>query len=102
MMTDEVTRLRMELAEMTAERDALAAELAGDIPAATAWLQGKVTRQRRALDLMNRRAAAHRFALRLYAQARAPLTAAEWAAARQQVTDGQLAERIGEKVPAVV
>lgn len=44
-MTTAITDVRAELIELTAERDALRAQLAGDLPAATRWLQRKVWRQ---------------------------------------------------------
>jgi hypothetical protein len=98
-MTDDTIALRRALAEMTAERDALAAQLAGDIPAATYWLQAKVTRQRAQLDILNRALLSRRFALRLLNQVREPLTAREWADARAAAGE-PLRKRIEEKVPA--
>lgn len=92
--------LRAELAELRAERDALRAQLEGDLPSATAWLQVKVWRQRRALDVANQALARQRFALALLGRIREPVTMAEWRAARDALTDEQYRERIGDKVPA--
>ena len=44
-MITTATDARAELVEVTAERDALRAQLAGDLPAATRWLQRKVWRR---------------------------------------------------------
>jgi hypothetical protein len=99
--TDQVAALRRQVAEVTAERDALAAQLAGDLPAATAWLQAKVWRQRAVLDGLNRRIVTQRFALRLYQAVRVPVTAGEWAQARAALRDEQFRGRITETVPAV-
>ena len=63
-MTTVATDMRAELVELTAERDALRAQLAGDLPAATRWLQRKVWRQAAELDRLNRRVASQRFVLR--------------------------------------
>ena len=58
--------LRAELVEVTAERDALRAQLDGDLPSATRWLQRKVWRQASALDALNRRVTGQRFVLRTW------------------------------------
>ncbi len=58
------TDLRAQLVELTAERDALKAQLAGDLPRATRWLQRKVWRQAAALDRLNQRVVNQRFVLR--------------------------------------
>jgi hypothetical protein len=92
--------LRAELAETRAERDALRAQLEGNLPSATAWLQAKVWRQRSALDLANQALARHRFALALLGRIREPVTAAEWLAARDALASEQYRDRIGGKVPA--
>ena len=56
--------LQAELVELRAERDALEAQLAGDLPKATRWLQRKVWRQAAALTLLNQRVVNQRFVLR--------------------------------------
>lgn len=93
-MTSATTDLRSELVELTAERDALRAQLAGDLPSATRWLQRKVWRQAAELDRLNRRVASQRFVLRTLAQLERTLTADEYRAARDAVTDPRLRDRI--------
>ncbi|RAY13349.1 hypothetical protein DPM19_19940 [Actinomadura craniellae] len=92
----DVTALRSELVELRAERDALRAQLTGDLPAATRWLQRKVWRQAAALDALNRRVAAQRFVLRTLDGLGRSLTAAEHRTARARVANPQLRERIGD------
>jgi hypothetical protein len=93
-MTTAATDLRLELVELTAERDALRAQLAGDLPAATRWLQRKVWRQATELDRLNRRVTSQRFVLRTLAELGRTLTADEYRTARDAVTDPQLQDRI--------
>jgi hypothetical protein len=83
-----------ELAEVTAERDALRAQLAGDLPAATRWLQRKVWRQAAALDALNRRVVSQRLVLRTLDRLGRSLTAEEFRAARNAVADPRLRDRI--------
>jgi hypothetical protein len=83
-----------ELAEVTAERDALRAQLAGDLPAATRWLQSKVWRQAAALDTLNRRVVSQRLVLRTLDRLGRSLTAEEFRAARDAVADPRLRDRI--------
>jgi hypothetical protein len=90
------TNLRSELVELTAERDALRAQLDGDLPAATRWLQRKVWRQAAALDALNRRVVTQRFVLRTLDELGRSLTAAEYRAARARVTNAQLQGRIDD------
>jgi len=93
-MTTATTDLRQELIELTAERDALRAQLEGDLPAATRWLQRKVWRQATELDRLNRRVTSQRFVLRTLAGLGRTLTADEYRTARDAVTDPQLRNRI--------
>jgi hypothetical protein len=86
--------VRAELVEVTAERDAFRAQLDGDLPAATRWLQRKVWRQAVALDALNRRVVSQRFVLRTLADLGRSLTAAEYRAARDSVADPMLRARI--------
>jgi hypothetical protein len=86
--------LRDQLVELTAERDALRAQLDGDLPAATRWLQRKVWRQAAALDALNRRVVAQRFVLRTLDELGRSLTAAEYLAARERVASPQLRARL--------
>jgi hypothetical protein len=93
-MTTATTDLRQELVELTAERDALRAQLEGDLPAATRWLQRKVWRQATELDRLNRRVTSQRLVLRTLAELGRTLTADEYRTARGAVTDPQLRNRI--------
>jgi hypothetical protein len=96
----ESSSLRAELVEVVAERDALRAQLDGDLPSATRWLQRKVWRQAAALDALNRRVVSQRFVLRTLDELGRSLTAAEYRAARDQVTDPQLRGRIEDPAAA--
>jgi hypothetical protein len=93
-MTTTSTDARAELVELTAERDALRAQLAGDLPAATRWLQRKVWRQAAELDRLNRRVAGQRFVLRTLDELGRSLTAEEYRSARNAVSNVQLRDRI--------
>jgi hypothetical protein len=88
--------LRHELLELAAERDALRAQLEGDLPTATRWLQRKVWRQARELDRLNRRVTSQRFVLRTLDGLGRSLTADEFRAARDAISDAQLLDRIKE------
>jgi hypothetical protein len=87
---------RARLVELAAERDALRAQLDGDLPAATRWLQRKVWRQAAALDALNRRVVTQRFVLRSLDELGRSLTAAEYRAARARVADVPLRDRIDD------
>jgi hypothetical protein len=91
-----MTDVHARLGEVTAERDALRAQLEGDLPAATKWLQRKVWRQATALDGLNRRVVTQRFVLRTLDGLGRSLTAAEYRAARDAVANPQLRDRIDE------
>jgi hypothetical protein len=93
-MTTTPVDLREQLVELTAERDALRAQLEGDLPRATRWLQRKVWRQAAALDRLNRRVVTQRFVLRTLDGLGRSLSAAEYTAARGAVADDALRERI--------
>ena len=88
--------LRAQLVELAAERDALRAQLEGDLPTATRWLQRKVWRQARALDALNRRVVAQRFVLRTLDGLGRSLSAAEFASAKAAIADARLRDRIGD------
>lgn len=88
--------LRGQLVELTAERDAWRAQLDGDLPAATRWLQRKVWRQAAALDALNRRVVSQRFVLRTLDELGRSLTAAEYLAARAGTADPRLRDRISD------
>ena len=74
--------LRARVVELAAERDALRAQLDGDLPAATRWLQRKVWRQAAALDTLNRRVTSQRFVLRTLDGLGRTLSAEEYRKAR--------------------
>jgi hypothetical protein len=93
-MTTATTDMRTELVELAAERDALRAQLDGDLPAATRWLQRKVWRQAAELDRLNRRVASQRFVLRTLDELGRSLTAEEYRTARNLVSNVQLRDRI--------
>ncbi len=93
-MTTATTDMRAQLVELTAECDALRAQLAGDLPAATRWLQRKVWRQAAELDRLNRRVTSQRFVLRTLDELGRSLTAREYQAARDAVTSAALRDRI--------
>jgi hypothetical protein len=88
--------LRSQLVELTAERDALRAQLDGDLPAATRWLQRKVWRQAATLDLLKRRVVTQRFILRTLDELGRSLSTEEYRTARAQVADAQLRDRIDD------
>jgi len=91
---EQVTALELKLAEMTRDRDILAVQLEGNIPSATFWLQGKVTRQRAALDALHTTVVSQRFVLRTLGQLGRSLSAEEYRAARDAVANEQLRGRI--------
>lgn len=92
--------LRAQVVELAAERDALRAQLEGDLPRATRWLQRKVWRQAAALDALNRRIVTQRFVLRTLDELGRSLTAEEYLTARARITNGQLRDWIAERNPA--
>jgi hypothetical protein len=94
MTTSTSADLRAQLVELAAERDALRAQLEGDLPAATRWLQRKVWRQAAALDALNRRVVSQRFVLRTLDELGRSLTVEEYRTARDQIADEQLRDRI--------
>jgi hypothetical protein len=88
--------LRAKLVELIAERDALRAQLEGDLPTATRWLQRKVWRQAAALDVLNRRVVTQRFVLRTLDKLGRSMTAEEYRTARAGIADVQLRDRIDD------
>jgi hypothetical protein len=91
-MTDQWDRI----VELGAERDALRAQLEGDLPSATRWLQRKVWRQAVALDALNRRVVAQRFVLRTLDELGRSLTAGEFVSAKERIADAQVRDRVGD------
>ena len=88
------TDLRLRILELVEERDALRAQLEGDLPKATRWLQRKVWRQAEALDTLNRRVVSQRFVLRTLDGLGRSLTPDEFRAAAAAIADEQLRDRI--------
>jgi hypothetical protein len=93
---DPAADLRSQVVELAAERDALRAQLDGDLPAATRWLQRKVWRQAAALDALNRRVVTQRFVLRTLDGLGRSLTAAEYRAARAAIANVELRDRVDD------
>src|SRR5688500_2801744 len=91
---DRIAELYVKLGALAEERDALRAQLDGDLPAATRRLQRKVWRQAAALDTLNRRVVTQRFVLRTLDGLGRSLTADEYRAARADLADDQLRDRI--------
>jgi hypothetical protein len=92
----QLSDLRAQLVELAAERDALRAQLEGDLPKATRWLQRKVWRQAAALDVLNRRVVTQRFVLRTLDGLGRSLTAEEYRAARARIANVPLRDRIDD------
>lgn len=92
--------LRREIFALKAENDALRAQLEGDLPRATAWLQNKIWRQQRALDVLNRRVTSQRVALRTIEELGRGLTKEEYDAARERLHP-QTKERVLEHASLV-
>lgn len=88
--------LRTRVLELEGEVSALSAEVAGDLPRATAWLQTKVWRQRIALDVLNHKNATLRFRLRTTEHLGRGLTRDEYLKARAEIGNEQLRSRIDE------
>jgi hypothetical protein len=87
--------MRTELAELRAERDALLEQIAGDPELSLYFYQRKATRQRRALDALNRKVVSQRFVLRTLESLGRSLTAEEYRQARDNEPE-QLRDRIEE------
>ena len=94
MTTTPEADLRSRLVEAVAERDALRAQIDGDLPTATRWLQRKVWRQAAALDALNRRVVSQRFALRTLDGLGRSMSVEEYRSARAAVANEQVRERI--------
>lgn len=87
--------------ELMDDKSALQAQLDGNIPSATFWLQHKVDRQAAALDALNRKVITQRFVLRETNRLGRGLTREEYLQARKEVENEQLRDRIAEEPPAV-
>lgn len=84
---EEAVRLRHELAEAKQQNAAYEEMIKGNIPQACFWLQTKVWRQRKALDLLNRKVLTQRFRLRTVALMGRDLTKEEYLAAKEQLEE---------------
>ena len=93
---DRIAELYVKRGALAEERDALRAQLDGDLPKATRWLQRKVWRQAAALDALNRRVVTQRFVLRTLDGLGRSLGADEYRTARAAVANGELRDRIDE------
>lgn len=93
-MTTTESDLRNQNLQLRAERDALKAQLEGDIPKATQWLQHKVWRQAAALDVLNRKIVTQRFMLRVLEGLGRTLSVEEYRTARDAVANEELRDRI--------
>lgn len=91
---EQVQAVERKLREMTEERNILAAQLEGNIPSATVWLQRKVERQRAALDVLHTRVVNQRFVLRTLDGLGRSLSAEEYRAARNAEENSELRARI--------
>lgn len=96
-----MTEIEEKLAIAQAEIRELKAQLAideyraeGDTYKATQWLQAKARRQAHALERLNRRVLNQRFQLRLLNDLGRGLTREEWLAAKENVQNEQVAERL--------
>jgi hypothetical protein len=90
----EVAALRAKVLELEGDMTAMRAQLEGDMPKATAWLQTKVWRQRLALTGMNRTIASQRFVLRTLEALGRGLTREEYLTARKALENEQYRARI--------
>jgi hypothetical protein len=91
---EEVAALRAKVHELESDNAALRAQLEGNIPEATAWLQAKVWRQRAVLNRENRKLISQRFVLRTLEALGRGLTREEYLTARKSVEDEQYRARI--------
>src|SRR5271155_5180842 len=81
--------LRREHTQLQAERDTLRNQLDGK-PDLMWWVQAKADRQRKALDLLNRRVVNQRFQLRTLNELGRGLTTAEFLTAKEQLANEQV------------
>ncbi len=92
--TNDPAVLRERIRDLEQENRELRAQIDGDFPTATRWLQHKVWRQAAALDRLNRRVLTQRFVLRTIENLGRGLTDDEWRAARDAVANEQTRDRI--------
>lgn len=96
---DEITRLREQVRSLTEDNRILKLQNDGEHALAASWLQMKVERQRRALDILNRKVLSQRFRLRVLNEMGRDLTKDEYLAARDALENEQVKERIEEYAP---
>ena len=78
-------QLRQQLLSVREELAALKSAQEGDLPAAYSRLQGKIDRQSKALDTLNRKVTSQRFRLRTIQEAGRDLTKEEYDAAKAKL-----------------
>lgn len=89
-----VGELETKLREAQREAAELRAQLEGDIPSATYWLQTKVWRQRSALDRLHTRVVTQRLILHAMSKLGRDLSREEWQAALAELDNPQVRARI--------
>jgi uncharacterized coiled-coil protein SlyX len=94
-LEETIGKMQERLADLQLDRDILEAIKRQDIPQSLWFLQRKTTRQRKALDRLNRRVVSQRFVLRTLDGLGRSLTRDEYVAARDAEPE-QLRERIDE------
>lgn len=92
-----MSNLEQRVIELEAEVATLRAQLEGDLPKATRFLQRKDWAQRRALARLNERVVAQRFVLRTLSELGRTLSPEEYAKAREAEQNEQLRTMIPEK-----
>lgn len=96
-MTDKERQQEVRIIQLEQENAALTAQLEGDIPKATAWLQRKVWSQRTALARLNQRVVNQRFVLRALNELGRSLSAEEYKKAREALGNEQVRAMVEEK-----
>jgi len=94
-MTVTDTTMAQRIVELESEVNHLRAQLEGDMPKATGFLQWKVWRQRNALDILNHKVVTQRFVLRTLEELGRGLTREEYIKARDSQPE-KLQARIEE------
>ena len=98
-MNEEEMRLKAEVSSLRSELSALRDLLdGGDLPSGVNKLAWKIERQRRALDVLNRRVLSQRFYLRIVDELGRGLTKEEYVEARDRVENEQVKQRLLEEV----
>lgn len=95
-LRDKLTEARSEVYDLRGEVTALRAQLEGDLPKATGWLQWKVWRQRNALSRLQRRVVAQRAVLRRIDELGRGLSREEWIALRDEAKDHEIEAFVAE------